>query len=177
MTPAILMRALALACVACFMIAGANIALAQDTTVKVGSLFGALKPYVDEMVATLIAAAFAYVALLLRSVATRFKEKTGIDMEEALRQIEAHHRAAIEAFLVTQAGALIAKIGDPLLAMKLDLKNETLAYLANEALVRVPDALKRFGLTPEVLRGRILAKVGLIAGAQASVPVTAPPTA
>lgn len=163
MTPAIVMRALALVCAACFLIAGINIAAAQDTTVKVGSLFGWLEPYVRELVGVIVAALLGWVAMTV-------KAKFGID-------IEARHREAIETFLVNQAGALIAKAGDPLKALTFDARSQTIAALANEALARIPDAVAYFGLSPDNLAERIKAKVGLIAGAQASVPVTAPPTA
>jgi len=164
MPPAILMRALALACVACFALAlGLTVANAQDTTVKVGSLFGSFEPYIRELVGIAVAAVAAFVLKLIYSW-------TGVT-------VDARHREAIETFLVNQAGALIAKVGDPLKAMTFDARSQTIAALANEALARIPDAVAYFGLSPDNLAERIKAKVGLIAGAQASVPVTAPPTA
>lgn len=130
------------------MLALAAPAFAQTTTIEGASIFGALKPYITELVGIFVAGVLGYLATLV-------KAKFGLD-------IEAKHREALQTALTNAAGLLIAK-GDGLAAgINFDVKNPIVAEAVNYALKGAPDAMKYFGLTPERVRDMLAAKVGVV---------------
>jgi hypothetical protein len=124
------------------------------------SAFGWLEPYVDSALQALIAAGFAWFA----------KSKYSSMMDETAR-------AALEAFLKNSASSLIADGAVKLENKTVKVDNPTLYQAAREAETRIPGALKRFGLTPEVIAAKIVdaipqvtAGAAIIASAHAPTP-------
>lgn len=70
--------------------------------------------------------------------------------------IEAKHRDALTAFLQRQASSLVARGAVKVQGLKVEVASDAVAVAANTALHAIPDALKFFGLTPEVLQKRIV---------------------
>lgn len=115
----------------------------QAATIDVGQAFtGGLVDVINGAVAAGITALVAWVAMVI-------KNKFNID-------IEAKHREALTAFLNRQASSLVAKGAVRVQGLKIEVGSDALAVAANTALHAIPDALKFFGLTPEVLQKRIL---------------------
>lgn len=130
-------------------------AYAQGTVVDGGSIFGIFKPYLVELIGLVITAILGYALKILR-------DKTGID-------IDAKHRDTIQSALTNGAGLVIARAGDHMSGLKVDVKNEVIADAVNYVLRSAPDAIKHFGLTPGDLRKRIEAKIGVLTAPQANV--------
>jgi len=150
------LRALALALIAvAFLGAFLGAPAYAQTTVDGGSIFGLVKPYIVELIGLLVTAALAYALKLL-------KEKTGIDLE-------AKHRDTIQVAITNAAGLVIAKAGDHMAGMKIDVKNEALAKAVTYVLQAAPDAVSHFGLSPASLREKIEAKIGVLTAPQANV--------
>lgn len=125
----------------------AHPALAQSTTVDVGTpLTNLLATYVT-LVGTILAALVGWAVLKF----------TGV-------KLDSEARAAIEAFANNMAGKFLADL-DSLKGIKIDVKNPTIAMLAMEALDRIPGALARFGLGVEDVRHRIVEKIGVLTAA------------
>lgn len=128
--------------------------LAQTTTggvISFGPIFGAFAPYVDALANGLIMLAIGWVAYWL-------KQKYGID-------VDAGHRNAIQTWAQNQAAALIAQGMAKADGLKIHVNSTALANAANSLLVRVPDAAKHFGLTPEKARDIIFDKLPQVPGA------------
>lgn len=114
-----------------------------NTTVEIGStLAGQLRDIMVTVVAGVTTAFLAWVSYWV-------KQKFGID-------IEARHREALTAFLNRQASALIAMGAVKLEGIKVDVKSEAVASLARMALTAVPDAMKFFNLTPQIVGDMIV---------------------
>jgi hypothetical protein len=139
---------LAFLCLALLLVAFTVPAFAQDTTIDGASIFGAWKPYIQELVGIVVAAILGWIALLAKS-------KFGID-------IEARHREALQSALENAAGLAVGKLDRYLGEVKIDVKNPALAEGVEYVLASVPDALKYFGLTPERIRMMLLAKIGAL---------------
>lgn len=130
---------------------------APDTTVNVGSA-------INNLILGYVAVLGSVVAAVVVWAVFKF---TGI-------KIEANARSAIETFVTNAAGAFLVRF-DTLAGVKVDVGNAQIADLANGALLRVPDALKQFGLGPEDIKKRIVEKIGILTAVSASVPTGAPP--
>jgi hypothetical protein len=131
--------------------------------------FGWLEPYVDTLVQLLIAAGFSWFA----------KTKYGQMMDKESRE-------ALEMFLKNRASSLIADGAVAMEGKSIVVSNAALAAEANQAARVIPGALKRFGLTPEVVGARIIDAIPQVAAgaaivsqahAKAPPPSEAPPTA
>ncbi|MDA9511155.1 hypothetical protein XI09_42195 [Bradyrhizobium sp. CCBAU 11386] len=116
---------------------------APAATIDIGQAFtGGLVDVVNGAVAAGTTALVGWVCITI-------KNKFNID-------IEAKHREALTAFLNRQASSLVAKGAVKVQGLKVEVGSDALAVAANTALHAIPDALKFFGLTPEVLQKRIL---------------------
>jgi hypothetical protein len=131
--------------------------------------FGWLEPYVDTLVQLLIAAGFSWFA----------KTKYGQMMDKESRD-------ALETFLKNRASSLIADGAVAMEGKTVVVSNTALAAEVNQASKVIPGALKRFGLTPQVVGARIVDAIPQIAAGAAIVsqahaksppPSEAPPTA
>jgi hypothetical protein len=121
------------------------LAHAQDTTVHVGETAYDLFTSYIAVLATAVVLGLAYLA----------KRFVGVQLDQS-------NRDALQTFLTNAAGALVAKYGSGLKDVSVDVKNQTLADLANEAEARIPDALAHFGLDPDTLTSRIEEKYGVL---------------
>lgn len=112
-----------------------------------GSIFGAWRPYIVEIVGIVIAGLVGWIVKLIR-------DKLNID-------IEARHREALQTALTNAAGLVIGK-GEHLAGrLKVDVKNDAVAEAVSYVLKGAPDALAYFGVTPDRVRQMIEAKVGI----------------
>lgn len=127
---------------------GASAAVAQQATggvINVGEAFGAFGPYVNSAVGALITVGMTLLFFYLRT-------KFNIDTDGSFR-------AAMEAFLKNQASALIAKGEVRFSGTKVEVSSIALASAANLALTLIPETMKRFNLTPEVIAQKIIAAI------------------
>lgn len=134
-----------------FVLLGPAVALAQavGTTVEVGSIFGAWKPYITEILGIVVMFILAWLADLAR-------RKFNLS-------IEASHREALQQALTNGAGLVLNQIGNSLQGKKIDVKSEAVAKGVDYVLKAAPEALKNFGLGPDELREKIVAKVPQVA--------------
>lgn len=124
-----------------------------QTSVPVDGIYALLQPYVLAVVSVLATAIVGWLAELLR-------RKFNLD-------IEAAHRDALQTALTNGAGLIAGKIGGALAGRTIDLKSVLLAEAVNYVLQAVPDAVRHFGVTPELLAEKILAKLPQMAKADA----------
>ena len=145
---------------ACIAIAFGAPAFAQDasvpnTSINLGDIIGPWLEMIVGAVAILVTAILGWLAALI-------KAKTGID-------IEARHREALQTALTNAAGLMLRRLGDKANLVSFDVHNpiirEGILYVTRSA----PDAVKKFGLSPEQLAEKLVAKLGL-ATATAALP-------
>ncbi len=103
------------------------------------SAFGWLAPYVDSIVQALIVAAFGVIG---RSKYTQWLDQSSRD--------------ALETFLKNRASSLIADGAVRIQGKAVHVDSNLLYRAATEASSAIPDALKRFKLTPEVVAQKIV---------------------
>ncbi len=75
-------------------------------------------------------------------------------------KLDAAGRDAMATWVSNQVGAFLAQHKGQLDKVKIDVRNETIAELADTAIDRIPDTLRRFKLGPEDLRQRIVEGIG-----------------
>lgn len=131
----------------------ADPAFAQSTTVDGGSLFGVLRPYVVELVGVAVAAVIGILAELAR-------RRFGLD-------IEARHRASLQAAITGAAGLALNQLGNSIQGKTIDVKHAAIADAVNYVLKSAPDALAKFGLGPQEIAEKIVAKIPQIANTSA----------
>lgn len=108
-----------------------------------GSVFSqVVAPYIGAILNALIVFAVGWLGTWMR---TRFK----IDIDQK-------HRDTLTTFLENQAGALLASGAVRLDGLKIAVDSNMLALAANQAISRIPDAAKHFGLTPDVVARKII---------------------
>lgn len=124
------------------------------------SAFGWLQPYVDTIVQALIVAFFGIIG---KSKYTQWLDQSSRD--------------ALQTFVQNRASSLIADGAVRLQSKSVKVDNLLLYRAANEASTAIPDAMKRFGLTPDVLATKIIdaipqtsAGAAIIAAAHAETP-------
>lgn len=137
---------------AAFFVLAATPAFAQ-TEVAIEGIYNVLQPYLLAVVSVIATAIVGWLAELLR-------RKFNLD-------IDASHRDALQTALTNGAGLLLGKIGGAASGRKLDLKSVVLAEAVNYVLQAVPDAIRHFGITPESLAEKILAKLPQLQSADA----------
>lgn len=137
---------------AAFIVFAATPAFAQ-TEVAIEGIYNVLQPYLLAVVSVIATAIVGWLAELLR-------RKFNLD-------IDASHRDALQTALTNGAGLLLGKIGGAASGRKLDLKSVVLAEAVNYVLQAVPDAIRHFGITPESLAEKILAKLPQLQSADA----------
>lgn len=133
--------------------------------VNAPSIVSAWHPYVVEILAALIAAGLGWVL-------NKIRERTGLE-------INAQHRATLQATLTNVVGLLIAKGEIAASNVKINVGSPAINEAVTYVLKSAPDALKYFGIdasTPEgaaSLREKIVAKIGVVTAAPAANPTTA----
>jgi hypothetical protein len=120
----------------------------STTTVAVGGLYEVLQPYLLQLVGVLAAALVGWLAELVR----RYLNLS----------IDKQNRDALQRALMTGAGLLLSKIQAQADNTQIDVKNPMVKEVLDHVIASSPDAIKYFGLTPEVLAEKIAAKVALI---------------
>lgn len=103
------------------------------------SAFGWLEPYVDTIVQALIAAGLAWLG---KSKYTQWMDETARD--------------ALETFLKNSASSLIADGFVQMRGKSVQVSDAAVVREVSAANARIPDALKRFGITPDVLAAKIV---------------------
>lgn len=103
------------------------------------SALGWLEPYVDTIVQALIVAFFGWLG----------KSKYGQWMDETSRD-------ALQTFAKNRAASMIADGGVWMKDKAVHVDNALLYKAASEATTAIPDALKRFKLTPDVIAAKII---------------------
>lgn len=106
------------------------------------SAFGWLAPYVDSLIQALIALGFAIVG----------KSKYSQWLDQSSRD-------ALETFLKNRASSLIANGAVRISGKAVHVDSNLLYRAASEASTAIPDALKRFNLTPEVVASKIISAI------------------
>ncbi len=128
------------------------------------SAFGWLQPYVDTVVQALIVIAMGWFG----------KTKYGQMLDQGSRD-------ALGTFLKNRASSLIADGAVKVQGKAIHVDSGFLVRAANESATAIPDALKRFNLSPEVVAQKIVdaipqtqAGAAIIAAAHAEDPAAAP---
>lgn len=103
------------------------------------SAFGWLQPYADTIVQALITVGLAWLG---KSKYTQWMDQSG--------------REALETFVRNRASSLIADGAVRMQDKSLHVDNPLLYRAAAEASTAIPDALKRFGLSPDVVAAKIV---------------------
>lgn len=103
------------------------------------SAFGWLAPYVDSALQALIVLGMG---ILGKSKYSQWLDQSGRD--------------ALETFLKNRAASMVADGGVWMQGKAVHVDNDLLFRAATQASVAIPDALKRFKLTPEVMAAKIV---------------------
>ncbi len=138
-------------------------AFAQDTTVNLGGWWGALRPYLQDVIALVVAGVIGALAKLAYTL-------TGINIEK-------RHRDALHSAVMTGVSGAMNFIGAKANDMTIDVRNRVIADAIRWAEKSVPDAIKALGVTPDALTQLASSKIAILAEAPASVPVTTAPAA
>lgn len=115
-------------------------------------VFGWLEPYADALAQALIAAGFAWF----------MKSKYSTMLDETSRN-------ALETFAKNRASSLIADGFVKMDGKTVDVHSAALGNEAAKAATMIPDALKRFGLTPDVVAAKIVDAIPQVAAGAAMV--------
>lgn len=116
------------------------------------SAFGWLAPYVDTLLQGLIALGFG---ILGKSKYSQWLDQSSRD--------------ALEVFLKNRASSLIAAGAVSISGKTVRVDNNLLYRAANEASTAIPDAMKRFNLTPDVVANKIIAAIPQVPAGSAIV--------
>lgn len=117
----------------------------MNTTVAVSPFFDVLQPYLTALVSGLASFALAYALAFLRS-------KWNIT-------VDAESRDALQVALTNGAGALVHMVGSKVSAAKLNVHSPEVAVAVTDLIAAVPDAVNHFGITPELVAQKMLAKL------------------
>mgnify|MGYP001271248871 CR=1 FL=1 len=127
-------------------------ALAQDTNVHVGGLWGVLRPYIADLIGIGVAGLIAYLSMLLRT-------KFGIE-------IEARHREALHSAAVTGVNMALGQLNGRVEGLTVDVKNKLLADAMTYVIKSVPDAIRFFELDQkadalrDILKSKMASAIG-----------------
>lgn len=137
--------------------AAGKVAIVQAPNPESGGLiqlkaFGWLEPYADTLVQLLISAGLAWFA----------KSRYSSYLDDS-------SRAALETFLKNRASSLIADGFVKMDGKTVDVHSQALAAEASRAAEMIPDAMKRFGLTPDVVAHKIVDAIPQVAAGAAMV--------
>lgn len=128
----------------------------QGGIINIGQAFNeAAAPYIDAAVNALLLG-------LVGFAAKWWKDKTGTDLDKNLRD-------GLVRGLQNQAGSLLADGKVWMQDKTLQVNSPALAAAANNLLKSLPDAEKRFGLTPEFVKERIVDMIPQVSAGAAIV--------
>lgn len=134
----------------------------SDTTINVGQL---LAPWLQG----LIAAAVAVIMALFGWITTAINKRAGLEGNAAVMQMEEYARNALDSGLTTAAGWIIMKAGPSLDKMSFDVKSPLIVQGVTVLNNLAGDAIAKFGLTPDDLAKKLIAKIGVVTAANPSV--------
>lgn len=111
-----------------------------------------LTPLLNQIVLAVAAAVGAGLLYLVKLAKDWFKAKTGVDLQISDEMVRTYLDKIIEKGIALVVGA----VGDK---AKIKVGNEQLAQIANYVIAAAPDALAKFGITPERLQDMIRARL------------------
>lgn len=136
-----------------------------DTTINVGQL---LAPWVQGLVAaavTVIMALFGWLTAVIN-------KRAGLESNAAILEIEAHLRELLETALTNAAGWIVMKAGPELDKMTFDVKSPLIVQAIMSINSLAGSAVEKFGLSPDDLAKKIIAKIGVLTASNATVAPT-----
>lgn len=135
-------------------------ALAQDTKITLGDALSPWSEMLGGALSVLVTGVIGWLAAI-------FKRWTGIQIEQA-------HMNTLQTAITNGAGQLILALGPKLGTVGIDVKSQAVHDAVLYVLQAAPDAVKSFGLSPEVIAQKIVAKLGVLTAANpATNPVAA----
>lgn len=132
---------------------------ARADTINVGAAFGAVEPFINSIVSALIVLLVGWVLWLV-------KMKLNLSIDDSSRD-------ALQTWLQRQAASLVADGAVRINGLQINVSNSMLATAANLALKEIPDAVARFGLTPDKLAAMIVDKLPHVPSVAATLAVPA----
>ena len=129
-------------------------------TIELGAALGGLQDYVNALITIAITALVGWVLYIL-------KTKLNISIDDSMRD-------ALQTWLQRQASSLVADGAVKVSGLKIDVKSDAVANVANLALKEIPDAAAHFGLTPDKLAEMIKDKIPHVPAVAAVAAQTAP---
>jgi hypothetical protein len=142
------MKRLALAgALLCALIAAVNPALAQDTTVQIGGLWGSVRPIIADLIGIVVVAVLGWITKIVH-------DRFGIE-------IEAKHREALQTAAVNGINMALGRFDSKIESLSIDVKNKVIADAMSYMIKAVPDAITYFKLDQktDVLRDLLKAKL------------------
>lgn len=142
--------------VACLIVALSPQAFAADGQINVGGVYGVWRPYIVDIIGTVL---IAFVGWLLAIL----KAKWNITIEDSRRD-------ALQTALTNAAGLAIAKLDNVVAGKTITVGNPAVAAAVELVLKSVPDAIAYFGLTPQAIAEKIVAKIPVVANTTPATP-------
>jgi len=137
-----------------------------DTTINVGQL---LSPWLQ----SLVAAAVSVIMALFGWLTIVINNRANVQNNAAVLQMEANMRGLLETALTNAAGWVIMKAGPELDKMTFDVKSPLIVQAIMTINNLAGSAVKQFGLSPDDLAKKLIAKIGVLTAANpAATPTT-----
>ena len=127
-----------------------------------------VRPLFDELMPIVVSVASAGLFGIALWLAGILKKKFGIDIEKAIKDIEARHREALHSAIYSAVAAARATSGVD--KLKINVGSEDLAVILRHLRDSVPDAIAYFAPSPEVIAKIAEAKAVEIAAKAANAP-------
>jgi hypothetical protein len=145
-----------------FLLAARAFGQEVDTVISAEPWVATFMPFVSTITVALIGAlvplVFAYVL-----------KKWGLDVEQA-------HRDALQTSLTNAAGLLLQKLGRQAEGATIDVRSQAMADAIRYVEKSAPDALKSWGITPDSIAEKIIAKIPQIEASSGAAPMSTPTT-
>jgi hypothetical protein len=137
----------------------------SDTTINVGQL---LAPWLQGLVAAAVSVIMACFGWLTVIINTRANMQNNV----AVIQMESHARDLLETALTNAAGWVVIKAGPALDKMSFDVKSPLIVQAVMTINNLAGTAVKQFGLSPEDIAKKVIAKIGVLTASNPSVSPT-----
>lgn len=137
----------------------------SETTINVGQL---LAPWLQGLIAavvTVIMALFGWLTAVIN-------KRAGLESNAAVLQMEAHLRELLETALTNAAGWVVMKAGPALDKMEFDVKSPLVVQAVMTINNLAGSAVTKFGLTPDDLAKKLIAKIGVLTAANSTITPT-----
>jgi hypothetical protein len=136
-----------------------------DTTINVGQL---LSPWLQG----LVAAAVSVIMALFGWLTVVINNRANVQNNAAVLQMEAHMRELLETALTNAAGWVVMKAGPELEKMSFDVKSPLIVQAVMTINSLAGTAVQQFGLSPDDLAKKLIAKIGVLTASNPSVAPT-----